>query len=66
VSYPARKVEETDADQSRDDGVEDDGKRVVGRAKVDGFSAEKVAPWFAGGDELDDGECWSVGRVELS
>lgn len=62
MPYPARKVQQADTDQSCDDDVEHDGKRVVGRAKVDGFSAEKVAPWLAGDDELDDGECW----VDLS
>ena len=58
--YAARKVQQADTDQSRDDDVEGDGKCVVGRAKVDGFSVEKVAPWFAGDDELDDGERWRV------
>lgn len=58
MSYPARKVKQADTDQSRNDDVEDDGERVVGRAKVDSFSVEKVAPWFSGDDELDDGECW--------
>src|SRR6266550_6972234 len=61
VFYPARKIEQAKTNQSRDDNVENDGERIVGRAKVDGFAIEEVAPWFTRDDELDDGEHWRVG-----
>lgn len=60
VSYPARKIEQAEADQSRNDNIENDGERIVWRAKVDGFPIEEVAPWFTRDDELDDGERWRV------